>query len=225
MLSGIGDSEELGKHGIPLVHHLPEVGQNLVDHLDITIMHAANSRLPIGVAPSFLFRGVSALFSYIFARRGFLTSNVAESGGFVKSERSCERPNVQFHFLPTYLKDHGRKVMAGYGYTLHICDLMPRSRGFIGLKSPDPLADPLIQPNYLSNPEDIKTMISPLNLDDGYSGHQQWLYIVNEKLSPETRCLRTVRLRTLSGKMQRLFTTPLALVVWARIRIQSLIRN
>ena len=50
--------------------------------------------------------------------------------------------------------------MAGYGYTLHICDLMPRSRGFIGLKSPDPLADPLIQPNYLSNPEDIKTMIS-----------------------------------------------------------------
>lgn len=86
MLSGIGDSEELGKHGIPLVHHLPEVGQNLVDHLDITIMHAANSRLPIGVAPSFLFRGVSALFSYIFARRGFLTSNVAESGGFVLNQ-------------------------------------------------------------------------------------------------------------------------------------------
>ncbi|EUC70822.1 choline dehydrogenase [Alcanivorax sp. 97CO-5] len=162
LLSGIGDSKELAKHGIPLVHHLPEVGQNLADHLDITIMHTANSRLPIGVAPSFLFRGVSALFSYIFARRGFLTSNVAESGGFVKSDPSSERPNVQFHFLPTYLKDHGRKVMAGYGYTLHICDLLPKSRGFIGLQSPDPLANPLIQPNYLSDPEDIKTMISAI---------------------------------------------------------------
>ena len=160
LLSGIGDREELRKHGIPLVHHLPEVGKNLVDHLDITLMHAANSRLPIGVAPSFLLRGVSALFFYIFARRGFLTSNVAEAGGFVKSSPSGERPNVQFHFLPTFLKDHGRKVMTGYGYTLHICNLLPESRGFIGLKSPDPLADPLIQPNYLSDPEDLKTMIS-----------------------------------------------------------------
>lgn len=160
MLSGIGDREEIRKQGIPLVHHLPEVGKNLVDHLDITLMHSANSRLPIGVAPSFLLRGASALFAYFFARRGILTSNVAESGGFVKSEPSRERPNVQFHFLPTYLKDHGRKVMAGYGYTLHICDLLPKSRGFIGLKSPDPLSDPLIQPNYLSDPEDIKTMIS-----------------------------------------------------------------
>jgi len=160
MLSGIGDKDELAKHGIPLVHHLPEVGQNLVDHLDITLMHAANSRLPIGVAPSFLLRGISALFSYFFKRRGFLTSNVAEAGGFFKSGPASERANVQFHFLPAYLKDHGRKVMTGYGYTLHICDLLPKSRGFIGLKSPDPLADPLIQPNYLSNPEDIKTMVS-----------------------------------------------------------------
>ena len=159
MLSGIGDREKLKEHGIPLVHHLPEVGQNLVDHLDITIMHAANSRLPIGVAPSFLFRGMSAVFSYFFARRGFLTSNVAEAGGFVKSETGRERPNIQFHFLPSYLKDHGRKVMTGYGYTLHICDLLPKSRGFIGLKSSDPLEDPLIQPNYLDNPEDLKTMI------------------------------------------------------------------
>lgn len=159
MLSGIGDREKLKEHGIPLVHHLPEVGQNLVDHLDITIMHAANSRLPIGVAPSFLFRGMSAVFSYFFARRGFLTSNVAEAGGFVKSETGRERPNIQFHFLPSYLKDHGRKVMTGYGYTLHICDLLPKSRGFIGLKSSDPLEDPLIQPNYLDNPEDLKTMV------------------------------------------------------------------
>lgn len=160
LLSGIGDSAEIRKHGIPVLHHLPEVGKNLADHLDVTIMHAANSRAPIGVAPSFLPRAMAGLLSYYFGGRGFLTSNVAESGGFVKSSPDRDRPNIQFHFLPTYLKDHGRKIALGYGYTLHICDLLPKSRGHIGLKSSDPMADPLIQPNYLGDPEDLKTMMA-----------------------------------------------------------------
>ncbi|MGE0531673.1 MAG: GMC family oxidoreductase [Hyphomonadaceae bacterium] len=160
LLSGIGDAEELRKHGIPTLHHLPEVGKNLADHLDVTIMHAANSRMPIGVAPSFIPRAIGGLLSYHFGGRGFLSSNVAESGGFVKSSFDRDRPNIQFHFLPTYLKDHGRKIAFGYGYTLHICDLLPKSRGHIGLKTSDPMADPLIQPNYLSDPDDLKTMVA-----------------------------------------------------------------
>ncbi|MGQ7334327.1 hypothetical protein ACTGXQ_13400, partial [Streptococcus suis] len=85
MLSGVGAAEELKEHGIPVLHDLPAVGKNLQDHLDITLMNAASSRQPIGVALSFPPRAVAVLFSYIFRRNGFLTSNVAESGGFVKS--------------------------------------------------------------------------------------------------------------------------------------------
>ena len=164
MLSGIGAADELKEHGIPLVHDLPEVGKNLQDHLDITIMSAANSRKPIGVALSFLPRGIGGIYSYIFHNKGFLTSNVAESGGFVKSTPEQARPNLQFHFLPTFLKDHGRKIAFGYGYTLHICDLLPKSRGRIGLKSPDPLDDPLIDPKYLEDPEDMQTMIAGVKI-------------------------------------------------------------
>ena len=164
MLSGIGAKEELEAQGIPVLHDLPEVGKNLADHLDITVMGEANSRLPIGVAFSSIPRSIAAIFKYIFSKKGFLTSNAVESGGFVKSDPSLDRPNLQYHFLPAYLADHGRKIKTGYGITLHICDLIPKSRGYIGLKSSDPAADPLIQPNYLSHPDDVATLLAGLKL-------------------------------------------------------------
>ncbi len=162
MLSGIGPEAELKRHDIPVVKKLEGVGQNLQDHLDITIMHSSISKEPIGVTPLGMVKGTIATVDYIKNRKGFLTSNVAESGGFVKSDKKQKTPNIQFHFLPTYLKNHGREIMCGYGYTLHICDLQPKSRGFIGLKTANPLDDPLIQPRYLTEEEDW------VNLVNGY---------------------------------------------------------
>jgi choline dehydrogenase-like flavoprotein len=164
LLSGIGGAAELNALGIPVVVDIPAVGKNLQDHLDITIMHEANDRTPIGIAPSFIPRALAGALSYALLRKGFLTSNVAEAGGFVKSSHGQKQPNLQFHFLPTLLKDHGRELALGYGYTLHVCDLLPKSRGRVGLKSRDPLDDPLIDPGYLSAPEDIQTMISAVKI-------------------------------------------------------------
>ena len=164
MLSGIGPADELAQHNIPLLHDAPEVGENLADHLDITVMASTKGRLPIGIAPSFIPRAIKAAWRFVTKNTGELTSNVAEAGGFVKSDPSQERPNLQFHFLPAFLRDHGRKTSWGYGISLHVCDLFPKSRGRIRLASADPFAPAKIEANYLSHPDDITILLKGLKL-------------------------------------------------------------
>ncbi|CAM5524570.1 hypothetical protein FALB51S_04106 [Frigidibacter albus] len=164
MRSGIGPAAELARHGIALLHDAPEVGENLADHLDITVMSCTRGREPIGLAPSFLPRGLRAAWRFATRGMGELTSNVAEAGGFVRSDVGRDRPNLQFHFLPAYLRDHGRQISWGYGITLHVCDLLPQSRGRIGLASADPAAAPRIEANYLGHPDDIGVLLNGLKI-------------------------------------------------------------
>ncbi len=164
MLSGIGPGAHLRAMGIPVLQDAPEVGANLADHLDITVQAALKGREAIGIAPTFLPRALRATWAYLRRGKGEFTSNVAEAGGFVRSDPARDRPNLQFHFIPAYLHDHGRRLSLGYGLTLHVCDLLPKSRGRISLASPDPMAPPRIAANYLSHPEDVPTLLSGLKI-------------------------------------------------------------
>ncbi len=164
MLSGVGPGKELSRHGIEVVHDAREVGANLADHLDIGVLAATRGREAIGIAPGFLPRAIRSAWIYARHKKGELTSNVAEAGGFVKSDPARARPNVQFHFLPCLLRDHGRQTAFGYGVTLHVCDLLPKSRGRISLASSDPLAPPRIEANYLSHPDDIGVLLNGLKI-------------------------------------------------------------
>lgn len=164
MLSGIGPGTHLQAMGLPVLHDSPEVGANLADHLDITVQAALKGREAIGIAPTFLPRALRASWSYLRRGTGEFTSNVAEAGGFAKSDATRDRPNLQFHFIPAYLHDHGRRLSLGYGLTLHVCDLLPKSRGRISLATPDPTAAPRISANYLSHPDDLRTLIDGLKL-------------------------------------------------------------
>tara|TARA_R110000737_G_scaffold26639_1_gene45422 strand:- start:170 stop:1747 length:1578 start_codon:yes stop_codon:yes gene_type:complete len=163
-LSGIGPADELSRHGIDILHDAPEVGENLADHLDITVMSSTTGRQGIGIAPSFIPRAIIAGWKYLTGNTGELTSNAAEAGGFVKSDPSRDRPNLQFHFIPAYLRDHGRKTSWGYGVTLHVCDLLPKSRGRVILSGPDPLTPARIEPNYLSHPDDLEVLLDGLKI-------------------------------------------------------------
>jgi len=162
MLSGIGPREELDRHGIQVRHALEGVGQNLQDHIDVFVRARARTRLGISMHPSYWLKGLWAVLQYLAGRRGVLSSNGAEAGGFIRSRPQEPIPDLQLHFGPMLYANHGRDIktaMSGYGYIVMIYGLRPLSRGRVGLHSADPHAAPLIDPAYLSDPADVERLV------------------------------------------------------------------
>jgi choline dehydrogenase len=158
MLSGIGPGDDLRRLGIPVIADLDAVGGNLQDHLDIcTLFHSTRPVTYDRVGDLKI-----AFDYYLRGRSGPGTSNIAEAGGFARSALAPdERADIQFHFVPAMLDDHGRHRLPGDGYTLHACFLRPRSRGRIALVSNRAGDKPRIQANYLGDEEgfDLRMMV------------------------------------------------------------------
>jgi choline dehydrogenase len=156
-LSGIGAPEELSKAGIPVVHALPGVGENLQDHLDVTLSWTC----PKPVTLYSMTKGIKRLFiglNYMITGKGPGTMNGLESGAFLKSRPDLDRPDLQIHVVLAIMKDHGKQPTAADGFTLHVCQLRPESRGRVGLNTADPHADPAIFANYLATDEDRRAI-------------------------------------------------------------------
>ena len=157
--SGVGRKEDILPHGIELIRELPGVGQNLQDHLDFALAYRSKDRDVFGLAPA----GLVALLKNIFRWRrdgtGMIASPFAEGAAFLKTKLEEDCPDVQLHFVVAILDDHVRKLHLGYGYSCHICALRPYSRGSVRIKDKNPLSDPLIDPNYLSDERDMATLI------------------------------------------------------------------
>ncbi|MBU8976659.1 choline dehydrogenase [Lysobacter sp. MMG2] len=158
MLSGIGPAMQLRRHGLQVVVDAPQVGENLQDHLDIcTLQHCTQP-----ITYDRLSDARIAFDYYLRGHSGIGSSNIAEAGGFVRSRLAPdERPDIQLHFVPAMLDDHGRHRLSGDGYTVHACFLRPRSRGRITLASGHAGDQVRIEANYLSDAEgfDLKMMV------------------------------------------------------------------
>jgi choline dehydrogenase-like flavoprotein len=160
MLSGVGDSTALGKHGIQGVHHLPGVGQNLQDHPDFVFGYLSDNPNFNGISLKQLPRLLRAIGQYRRDRTGPMTSNFAECGGFLKTRPDLDIPDIQLHFGMAMADDHGRKRHGGTGFSCHVCLLRPKSRGSVALAGPDPMQAPLIDPNFLGEEEDLEAMVA-----------------------------------------------------------------
>jgi choline dehydrogenase len=162
MISGIGPADHLREQGIAVAQDLPGVGANLQDHLDICTIDRCNQAVTYDRT-----NDLRIAWDYYLHRRGPGTSNIAETGGFVRSRFATdERPDLQFHFVPAILDDHGRNRLPGYGYTMHACALRPRSRGRLRLASADPTDKPRIFANYLSDADghDLRLMVEAVRI-------------------------------------------------------------
>ena len=165
MLSGIGPAAHLQQHGIAVRHDLPGVGLHLHDHVDVVqVYDAPHLKDLFGISPSGLLRALKGIFEWRRQRTGLLTTNFAEAGGFIKSQPGEPIPDLQLHFVVGKLVDHGRKTTFGHGYSCHVCLLRPVSRGSLRLASTDPLAAPLIDFNFLGEPDDVQRLVRGFKL-------------------------------------------------------------
>lgn len=158
MLSGIGPAEHLQSHGIAVKLDKPAVGSHLQDHIDYVSGWETVSKVPIGDSLEGTRRMIGAIIEHRRHRTGIMTTPYAEAGGFWKVMPDSPAPDVQWHFVPAVLEDHGREKVKGHGFSLHACVLRPESRGTVRLASPDPAAPPLIDPNFLDDERDIAVM-------------------------------------------------------------------
>lgn len=160
MLSGIGPAHHLQQHGIPVVHDLPGVGQNLHDHVTAVLIYRTQRKeSTFGLSWSGLTRIVRSIFEWRNKRSGVITSNVAESQAFLFADKSESAPDIQLALCTGIVDDHTRKNHLGHGYTLHVTLMRPKSRGSVSLKSSNASDAPLIDPKFLSDPRDMETLI------------------------------------------------------------------
>lgn len=183
MLSGVGDQALLQQHGIEVKKHLPGVGQNFHDHPDFIFGYKVRD-----IRGTFGFSFVGAIdfakqiSRYRKERRGLLTTNFAECGGFIKSSPEQFIPNLQLHFVVALVDDHARRLHWGHGISCHVCLLNPKSRGSIQISGPrieDPL---LIDPNFYGEADDLEEMLKGYKLTQQLMQSESIQAIVSEDL-------------------------------------------
>jgi choline dehydrogenase len=162
-LSGVGNADELKVLGIDSVNHLPGVGENAQDHLEVYIQYA--SKLPVSIAPGLRYRNRAKIgFDWLFFRKGLGATNHFEGGGFVRSNEDVDYPNLMFHFLPVAIRYDGSSPVEGHGYQVHVGPMYADTRGFVKIRSTDPMRHPAIQFNYLSTPTDRKEWVEAIRV-------------------------------------------------------------
>jgi choline dehydrogenase len=162
-LSGIGNADELRPLGVDVVNHLPGVGENLQDHLEVYVQHACTQ--PVSFNPALKLRNRPKIgLQWIFGKRGPAATNHFEAGGFVRSNDEVAYPNLMFHFLPIAVRYDGTPVPAEHGYQVHIGPMYSDARGSVKIRSANPKQAPALRFNYLSTDQDRREWVEAIHV-------------------------------------------------------------
>ena len=160
-LSGVGNSKDLEPLGVKMVHHLPGVGANLQDHLEVYVQYKCKQ--PVTQQPSLKFWKRPWIgFLWLFFRTGPGATNHFEAGGFTRSNDEVKYPNLMYHFLPLAIRYDGTGPKSGHGYQFHIGPMYSDARGWLKIKSTNPLDKPAMLFNYLSTDQDRREWIEAI---------------------------------------------------------------
>ena len=164
MLSGLGPADHLRSVGVEVVADLPEVGRNLHDHFGIDIVYELNGPHSFDKYNKLHWMALAGL-EYALFRKGPVASNIVEGGAFWYADKAAPTPDLQFHFLVGAGVEAGvPKIASGSGCTLNSYTLRPRARGSVTLRSADPADTPVVDPNFLGDPYDLKTSVEGVKL-------------------------------------------------------------
>jgi choline dehydrogenase len=161
-LSGVGDPALLQSFGIPVVHALPGVGENLQDHLQLRSMYKVSRPVTTNDQLASAFGRLRMGAQWLFDRSGPMAIGINQAGLFTRALPESRTPDIQFHFATLSAELAGAAPHPWSGCTFSVCQLRPASRGHVRLKSPDPLAAPAMQPNYLSAELDRRCAVAGL---------------------------------------------------------------
>ena len=163
-LSGIGPADLLQSHGIDVAHHLPGVGGNLQDHLQIRAIYQVSNTVTLNERANSLFGRARIALEYTLNRSGPMSMAPSQLGVFTKSDAALDTPDLQYHVQPLSLDAFGQPLHDFPAITASVCNLRPESRGSVTIRSADPADKPHIRPNYLSTAGDRLVAANSLRL-------------------------------------------------------------
>ena len=162
--SGIGPRPLLERLGIDVQHELPGVGGNLQDHLQLRLVYKVSNARTLNQVANSLWGKFGMGMRYLYDRSGPLAMAPSQLGAFVRSDPGQPSPNLQYHVQPLSLERFGEPLHRFPAFTASVCNLRPKSRGRVDISAADPDAPPLIDPNYLSDPDDVQVAVDAIRL-------------------------------------------------------------
>ncbi|MDB6443902.1 GMC family oxidoreductase N-terminal domain-containing protein [Pseudomonas sp. 21TX0197] len=162
--SGIGPRNLLQRLGIGVVHELPGVGGNLQDHLQLRLIYQLENARTLNQIAGTLWGKMGMGLRYLYDRSGPLSMAPSQLGAFARSGPEQTSANLEYHVQPLSLERFGEPLHTFPAFTASVCDLRPQSRGRVDIRSADPREAPVIQPNYLSHPQDLRVAADAIRL-------------------------------------------------------------
>ena len=151
--SGIGPEAELREHGLTVVHDSPQVGENLMDHMELYIQQECTQ--PITLFPNVSLLGKAKIgVEWLLTHKGLGATNHFETGGHIRSRKGIVYPDIQYHFLPLAISYDGKTLASGHGYQVHVGTKRSKSRGWVRLRDANPTSLPRVRFNYMSHEDD-----------------------------------------------------------------------